>query len=97
MERSGRRQVIEGKVVKGSADTAFHARNFLDCVKSRNKCNCDVLTGHVSTSATLIGAVALKSRAFLEWDAKAERFTNNAAANQWLRYEYRAPYKLRSA
>ena len=30
----------------------------------------------------------------LEWDARAERFPNNAAANQWLSYQYRAPYKL---
>jgi len=29
----------------------------------------------------------------LEWDAKAERFPNNAAANQLLDYKYRAEYK----
>lgn len=94
LERSGRRKVIEPKLVKGSADTAFHARNFLDCVKSRAKCNCDVLTGHLSTTATLIGSIALKTRSFLEWDAKAEKFSNNPKANQWLRYDYRPPYKL---
>jgi predicted dehydrogenase len=94
MERGPRRALIEPRTVKGSADTAFHARNFLDCVKSRAQCNCDILTGHLSTSAVLIGAVALRTRSFLEWDAKAERFTNNAAANKWLRYDYRPPYKL---
>jgi len=94
MERGTRRALIEPRLAKGSADTAFHARNFLDCVKTRAKCNCDILTGHLSTSAVLIGAVALRTRGFLEWDAKTERFTNNAAANKWLRYDYRAPYKL---
>ncbi len=79
---------------KGSNDTAFHARNFLDCVKSRAKCNCDVLTGHLSTVATQIANISLRTKSYLEWDAKAERFTNNAAANQWLHYQYRAPYKL---
>lgn len=93
-ERGPRRALIEPKVVKGSADTAFHARNFLDCIKTRAKCNCDILTGHLSTSAVLIGAIALRTRSFLEWDPKAERFTNNAAANKWLRYDYRPPYKL---
>lgn len=83
-----------GKAGKGSADTAFHARNFLDCVKSRQKCNCDILTGHYSTSATLLANIALKTRSYLEWDGKAERFTNNAAANKLLHYNYRAPYKL---
>ena len=89
-----RRPVIEPASAKGSADTAFHARNFLDCVKSRAKCNCDILTGHQSTSATLIANIALRTRSMLEWDSKAEKFTNNAAANQYLSYRYRAPYKL---
>jgi len=92
--RGVRKAMIEARAGKGSQDTAFHARNFLDCVRSRDKCNCDILTGHLSTSATLLGNIALKTRSFLEWDARAERFTNNAAANQLLQYQYRAPYKL---
>jgi hypothetical protein len=52
------------------------------------------VTGHLSTSATLIGNIALKTRSLLEWDARAERFPNNAAANRLLSYQYRAPYKL---
>jgi hypothetical protein len=79
---------------KGSADTAFHARNFLDCVKSRAKCNCDIEIGRRSTSATLIANIALRTKSYLEWDGKAERFTNNEAANKFLHYKYRAPYKL---
>jgi len=63
-------------------------------VKSRARTNCDVLTGHLSTAATLIGNIALKTRSYLEWDGKAERFTNNEAANRYLHYRYRAPYKL---
>lgn len=82
------------KPVKARADTTWHARNFLDCVKSRGKCTCDILTGHLSTSATILGHIALRSKSYLEWDAKAERFTNNAAANKYLQYQYRAPYKL---
>jgi len=90
-----RKAVMEPKKsAKGSQDTAFHARNFLDCVKSRGKCNCDVLTGHLSTSATLIANIAHKTKNYLEWDARAERFTNNQAANRFLQYKYRAPYKL---
>jgi predicted dehydrogenase len=91
-----RKPAIEAKSVKGptTADTMAHARNFLDCIKSRGKCNADILTGHLSTSATLIGNIAYKTRSLLEWDAKTERFTNNAAANRWLSYQYRAPYKL---
>jgi len=53
-----KKPTIEPKSAKGSADTAFHARNFLDCIKTRKKCNCDILIGHISTSNTLIGNIA---------------------------------------
>ncbi len=89
-----RKAAIQAKSAKGSSDTAFHARNFLDCVKSRAKCSCDVEIGHRSTSATLIANIALKTRSYLEWDGKAERFTNSEAANKLLQYKYRVPYKL---
>ncbi len=62
-------------------------------MKSRGKCNADILTGHLSTSTTLIGNVAYKTRSMLEWDGKAEKFTNNPAANQWLSYKYRSEYR----
>jgi predicted dehydrogenase len=93
--RSTRKTVIQPKSVKGSvwAD-APHARNFLDCVKSRAKCTADVLTGHISTSATLIANIALRTESLLKWDPRAERFTNSSGANKYLHYEYRAPYKL---
>jgi predicted dehydrogenase len=91
--RVGAKAEIEPKKrTGGKADTADHARNFLDCVKSRKPCNCDIEIGHRDTSAALIGNIALKTSSFLEWDAKTERFTNRAEANQRLRYDYRKPY-----
>ena len=80
----------------GSADTAHHARNFLDCIKSRAACNCDIETGHRSTSATLVANIAHKTRSYLEWDRAAERFTNNEKANKLLTYAYREPYSLKT-
>jgi predicted dehydrogenase len=94
--RKGAAPQITAKKGTGDADTKHHARNFLDCVKSRAKTNCDIETGHRSTSAPLIGNIAFKSKSYLEWDAKAERFTNSEAANKLLSYKYRAPYKLPS-
>lgn len=95
-ETARRKPVIEARVGKGtdSYDTTAHARNFLDCMKTRGKCNADIVTGHLSTSATLIGNIAHKTRSMLEWNAGSEEFTNNPAANQFLQYKYRAPYKL---
>lgn len=92
--RTGEAPVIEPRKGSGNTDNAPHARNFLDCVKSRAKCNADAETGHRSTTTTLLANIALKTRALLEWDAKAEKFTNNTEANKLLRYAYRAPHKF---
>jgi predicted dehydrogenase len=92
--RTGAKTLIEARKTSGGAPTSAHARNFLDCVKSRQRPNCDVETGHRSTSAPLIANIAHKLKAFLEWDGKAERFTNHAAANQQLAYAYRSPHQF---
>ncbi len=93
--REGAKAVIEPrKVTGGKQDTADHARNFLDCVVSRQPCNADIEIGHRDTTAALIAEVALKTKTYLEWDAKAEKFTNHEAANERLRYNYRPPYQF---
>ena len=92
--RVGAKAQIEAKKADGAIKDADHARNFLDCVKSRKAPTCDVEYGHRCTTAALIANVAHRSKAYLEWDAKAERFTNNDAANKALTYEYRKPYKF---
>jgi predicted dehydrogenase len=92
--RKGSKPVIEPKSGKGDADTRHHARNFLDCLKTRKEANCDIETGHRSTSAPLIANIAFKTGALLQWDAAAERFKNNASANRLLSYTYRQPYKF---
>jgi predicted dehydrogenase len=70
-----------------------HARDFLDCVKSRRRPSADVEEGHRSTTFALLANIALATKARLDWDPKAERFTNNDQANELLDYEYRAPWK----
>jgi predicted dehydrogenase len=94
--RIGAKPQIEAKKVSGRISDADHARNFLDCVKSRQTPSCDIEFGHRCTSAALVANIAHKTRSFLEWDAKAERFTNNGAADKLLSYAYRAPYQLPS-
>jgi len=91
---SGRKPAMAPRKGAGDDGTTLHARNFLDCIRSRKPCNCDIEIGHRSTSATLIANVAHQLKSYLEWDGKAERFTNNAEANKHLSYEHRAPYKL---
>ncbi|MFW6163131.1 MAG: gfo/Idh/MocA family oxidoreductase, partial [Planctomycetota bacterium] len=75
--------------------TALHARNFLDCIKSRSRPNADIEIGHRSTTFSLLANIALAAKARLGWDAEAERITSPADANDMLHYEYRKPWVLR--
>jgi hypothetical protein len=88
---------IQPKAAKGANNqtiTTDHARNFLDCIRTRAATNCPVETGHRSTSATLLAKMALHRGRHLAWDAKAERVTNDPEANRLLTYQYRQPWKL---
>ena len=58
-----------------------HVRNFLDCVKTRQRPAGDIEIGHKSTAACLIGNIALRTGLKLKWDGKEERFTNSPEAN----------------
>lgn len=74
--------------------TDQHTRNFLDCVKSRATCHCDLETGHRSTTFAHLANIALWTKSRIEWDPRTERITNHEEANQYLHYEYRPPWKL---
>jgi predicted dehydrogenase len=84
-------QVIANRDGYKELDEA-HARNFLDCVKSRQRPNCDVEEGHRSTTYALLGNLALATQSRLAWDGKSECITNHDAANDLLDYEYRKPW-----
>lgn len=71
-----------------------HVRNFLDCVKTRQRPLGDIEIGHKSTAACLIGNIALRTGLKLKWDGKEEMFTNSSEANLMLTRLYRAPWQL---
>jgi predicted dehydrogenase len=94
-DRAPRMEPMEVKAQGANASlTAQHARNFLDCIKSRNKPNADVEIGHRSTSFSLMANISLVTKLRLDWDPEKERFTNHEEANELLHYEYRKPWKL---
>ncbi|WP_413433118.1 Gfo/Idh/MocA family protein [Crateriforma spongiae] len=88
------------KPEKGTEDsnnhhlTSNHARNFLDCMRSRRQPNADVEIGHRSTTFCHLANISLKLGRRLQWDADAERFIGDDDANAMLHYEYRKPWKL---
>ena len=90
--RTGSKPLIDAKKVEGSINDTNHARNFLDCVRSRETPSCSIEYGHRCTSAALNGGIAHRTESFLKWDAQSESFTNNEEANKLLKVDYRKPY-----
>jgi predicted dehydrogenase len=90
-----RMKPVQQSIDQGEGDmTVAHARNFLDCMRSRKPANADIEIGHRSTTMSLLANISLATRSRLEWDAQQERITNNSEANNLLHYEYRQPWKL---
>jgi len=82
--------------MKSVNDSHFdHVRNFLDCVKSRQRPIADIAIGHRSTSVCLLGNVAFRSKERIEWDVKNQKLLSGGArGEQYVTRNYRAPWKL---
>ena len=72
-----------------------HVANMLDCMKTRKRPQSDIEHGFHSTSACLLGNVALRGKERVEWDAANQKLIKGGpAAQKLLSREYRAPWKL---
>lgn len=89
--RVGRTPLIRGD---GSEQHISHVRNFLDCVKSRQKPASDVESSHFSTAAAHLGNIALQTGRKIRWDAEKEQILGDPEANRLLRRQYREPWKI---
>jgi predicted dehydrogenase len=78
-------------------ETAYHVENWLDCIKSRNRCNADIEIGQRATTlcylVNIVRAVG-KVGEKLQWDPVAERFSNCDEGNQMLSRPRRKGYEL---
>lgn len=84
----------EGVKQEASNDQMNHAKNFLDCVKSRQRPICDIETGHRSSSTALLGNVAYRSRRRIVWDGVKEQVIGDREASRFLSKQYRKPWSL---
>ncbi len=94
-DREPRMEPIDRQLPEGYAQhMRDRTRNFLDCLKSRERPRADVESGHRSTSAALLANIALATESTIHWDPQHELITNLPEANQLLHYEYRKPWTL---
>ncbi len=70
-----------------------HWANFMECVKNRWRPVSDIEIGHRSTSTAILGNMSYRSKLRVDWDGQKET-TPQAEARQYLKREYRKPWKL---
>jgi len=68
---------------------SWHARNFIDCVRSRQKPNADIEIGFTSTLHTHLANVVVRTGRNLKFDARNDSIPGDAEAGKLLGREYR--------
>lgn len=90
--------IVDNKVSESSppasTPTEPHARNFVHCVKSRQRPDADIEIGHISTVLCHIGNVAHRTGRRLAFHGDAEHFVGDDEANELLGRTYRDGFEL---
>lgn len=71
-----------------------HHRDWLNCIRSRQRPICDVEIGARSVTVCHLGNLAYWHGRRLKWDPKAWRFVDDEQANKWLDRQRRGPWQL---
>jgi predicted dehydrogenase len=67
----------------------FHMQNFIGCVRSRQRPNCDIEIGHRSTAHCHLGNIVHRTGRNVAFQASNESIPGDAEANAMLRRKYR--------
>jgi predicted dehydrogenase len=71
-----------------------HMGNFFDCVKTRDTPLADVVSQHRSVSTCHLANISMRLGRKLRWDALAERFIGDGAADTWLSRPQRKGFEI---
>lgn len=83
-----------GEEADDERSNGLHEKNFLECVKSRQKPHADVEIGRLSTTMCHLGNICTHLGRDIVFDTKTETFGSDKQANAYLTKEYRKPYLL---
>ena len=85
---------IEPFKMPGSSEEQFelHVRNFLDCVKSRERPIADVEQGHQVTTACHLANISLRTGRKIRWNPETEEIVGDPETSKWLERPYRKPW-----
>jgi predicted dehydrogenase len=92
----GMKPGLEAIIVKksGPAGLQLHSANFIDCIKTREKPNCDIETGAYIAKFAHLGNISYRLNEKVFWNEKNQNFVNNKAADKLIFPKYRKPWVL---
>jgi predicted dehydrogenase len=85
---------MEPKQASAKDATNLHVKNFIECVRSRERPAADVEIGHRSTTVAHLGNIAYQTRKKLAWDAVREDFPGEPEASKLTGRRARRPWDL---
>ncbi len=71
-----------------------HTQNFLDCMKSRAKPNCDIAIAQNTALNASLGNIAFRVNRKIFWDAPKQQIINDKEANKLTKANYQNGWKL---
>ena len=85
---------VAAKKEPGSSNEQFdlHVRNFLDCIKTRQRPIADVEEGHKTAVACHLANISLRTGRKLRWDADKEEIIGDKEAHAMTERPYRKPW-----
>ncbi len=72
----------------------YHHRNWLDCIRTRQRPACDVAIGARSTMVSHLGGIAHWTGRALKWDPVKEEFIGDEEANRLRSRAMRQPWRI---
>jgi predicted dehydrogenase len=72
----------------------LHVANFLDCIKTKNKPNCDIEIGAHIARISHLGNISYRLGRKVFWDPVKQEFINDVEANEMVKAHYRKPWVL---
>ena len=75
-------------------DLELHVQNFLACMKTREKPNCDIAIAANTARVAHLGNIAYKTGKKVYWDKAKNEFINDREANELTKATYRNPWVL---
>jgi predicted dehydrogenase len=85
----------DGTVAASMPSAPFrHERNFLDCIKSRERPVADIEVGRLSTTLSHLGNIVSRLNRGVVFDPTTETFGDDKEANRFLTKTYRGDYPL---